>query len=221
MKHNYSRKIVYGVLLSLVFIASAAIAAPTAPIATATADIENVAPGRSETAWGRLVSDALRAAGKTDLALVSAGSLAPGTLKAGTISQQQINALLSFPNDDVVILPINGTALRAAVEVSLRAYPTSSPAFLQGSGWEGTFDPQAPVGKRLTSLKINDQDVSPNKTYQVAMPISLAQGTNGYFIYWNDSSARSLKTTISVAVENYLRAKHAVSPITDARLRAQ
>jgi 2',3'-cyclic-nucleotide 2'-phosphodiesterase (5'-nucleotidase family) len=221
MKQNTIQRMIYGVLLSLIFIASVAIAAPTAPIATATADIENVAPGRSETAWGRLVADALRSAGNTDLALVNAGSLNPGTLKAGTISQSQIDVLLSFPNDDVVILPITGAALRSAVELSLRAYPTSSPAFLQGSGWEGTYSPQAPAGKRLTSLKINGQDVSSNSTYQVAMPISLAQGTNGYFAYWNDSSARSLKTTMATAVANYLSEKHVVSPENGARLKAQ
>lgn len=221
MKYNYLRRIGFGVILSLVFIASAAIAAPTAPIATATADIENVASGRSETAWGRLVSDALRATGNTDLALVNAGSLTPGTLKAGAIDQQQVNALLSFPNDDVVILPINGTALRAAMELSLRAYPTSSPAFLQGSGWEGTYNPQAPAGKRLTTLKINGQDVSPDRTYQVAMPVSLAQGTNGYFAYWNDASAQSLKTPIATAVTSYLREKHVISPTTKARIKTQ
>lgn len=221
MKLNMNRGIIYGVLLSLLFVASASFAAPAAPIATATADIENVAPGRAETAWGRLVSDALRSAGKTDLALVNAGSLSSGTLKAGTINQQQIDALLSFPNDDVVILPVTGTALRSAVELSLRAYPTSSPAFLQGSGWEGTFNSQAPAGKRLTSLKVNGQDVSPNATYQVTMPVSLAQGTNGYFAYWNDSSSRSLKTSISTVVTNYLREKHVVSPTNVERLKAQ
>lgn len=207
--------------MSLLFVASASFAAPTTPVATATADIENMTPERSETAWGRLVSDALRSAGKTDLALVNAGSLTSGTLKAGTISQQQIEALLSFPNDDVVILPVSGTALRSAVELSLRAYPTGSPAFLHGSGWEGTFDPSAPTGKRLTALRINGQNISPNNTYQVAMPISLAQGTNGYFAYWNDSSARSLKTSIATAVANYLRDQKVVSPISTERLKAQ
>jgi 2',3'-cyclic-nucleotide 2'-phosphodiesterase (5'-nucleotidase family) len=221
MKQNTVQRILYLVLLTLILIATAVMAASTTPMATATADIENVAPGRNETAWGRLVADALRSSGRTDLALVNAGSLNPGTVKAGTISQSQIDALLSFPNDDVVILPISGTALRSAVELSVRAYPTSSPAFLQGSGWEGAFNPQAPAGKRLTSLRINGQDVSPNSTYQVAMPISLAQGTNGYFAYWNDSSARSLKTTIAAAVANYLAEKHVVSPENEARLRAQ
>jgi len=221
MKRNALQRNLFGVLLSLIFTASMVSAAPTVPIATATADIENAAPGRNETAWGRLVSDALRSAGKTDLALVNAGSLNPGTLTAGTISQSQIDALLSFPNDDVVILPVTGAALRSAVELSLRAYPTSSPAFLQGSGWEGTFNPQAPAGKRLTSLKINGQNISSNSTYQVAMPISLAQGTNGYFAYWNDSSSRSLKTTIAAAVANYLAEKHVISPENGARLKAR
>ena len=221
MKRNTLQRILSGILLSLIFMAGVVSAAPTAPIATATADIENAAPGRNETAWGRLVSDALRSAGKTDLALVNAGSLNPGTLTAGTISQSQIDALLSFPNDDVVILPVTGAALRSAVELSLRAYPTSSPAFLQGSGWGGTFNPQASAGKRLTSLKINGQDVSRNSTYQVAMPISLAQGANGYFAYWNDASARSLKTTMATAVANYLSEKHVVTPENEVRLKSQ
>lgn len=219
MKQNYLHKIACAVILSVIFTASAAMAA-SVPIATATADIENLAPGRNETMWGRLVSDALRSAGKADLALVNAGSLTPGTIKAGTINQSQIDALLSFPSDDVVILPLSGSALEAAVELSLRAYPASSPAFLQGSGWEGTFNTQATAGKRLTSLKINGQDVSPADTYQVAMPVSLAQGTNGYFTYWNDSSARTLKISMAAAVAIYLRDKHSISP-TSARFKSQ
>jgi 5'-nucleotidase len=220
MRLPIARRLAGIFLISTFLIAGAAMAAPSAPIASAAADIENTAPERTETAWGRLVSDALRDAGKSDLALVNAGSLTAGTLKAGPISQSQIDALLSFPGDNVVVIPLQGTALRSAVELSLRAYPTGSPAFLQGSGWEGTFNPQAPVGKRLLSLKINGQDVSPNSTYQVTMPVSLAQGTNGYFAYWNDSSARSLNISIATAVANYLRAQHTVSP-TPARLKAQ
>jgi 2',3'-cyclic-nucleotide 2'-phosphodiesterase (5'-nucleotidase family) len=218
MKPIFVQRCIKILIFSLVLISGAVMAAP---VATATADIENAAPGRSETAWGRLVSDALRDAGKADLALVNAGSLTPGMLKAGTISQAQIDALISFPEDDVVVLDVQGASLRAAVELSLRAYPTSSPAFLHGSGWEGAFNPQAPAGKRLNSLKINGQDVSPNSTYQVAMPISLAQGTNGYFAYWSDASARSLKTTISKTVADYLSKKHVISPDTRDRLKAQ
>jgi len=190
-------------------------------VATATDDIENTAPQHSETAWGRLVSDALRTLAKSDVALVNAGSLKPGTLPSGAFTQAQIDALLNFPADDIVVLPLQGAALRSALELSLRAYPTGSPAYLQGSGWTGTFNPQAPAGKRVTALRINGKEISNNTTYQVAMPVSLAQGANGYFAYWNDAAARSLKTTISAAIADYCHNKHTLSPPKEERIKGQ
>lgn len=220
MKRNILRRMASFMVLSLILAATNALAATSTVVATASEEIENAAPQRTETAWGRLVSDALRAAGKSDLALVNAGSLVKGSLKAGPITGKHIDALLSFPDDDVVVLALQGSTLRAAVELSLRAYPTGSPAYLQGSGWEGSFDPEAPVGKRLITLKINGKNVTPNATYQVVMPISLAQGANGYFIYWDASSAHSLHTSMSTAVTNYLHQKQVVKS-TPARLKPQ
>ena len=60
---------------------SVAAKAAAKTIARADADFDNADPGRSETAWGRLVADAMKSASGADFALLSAASLAPGTLK--------------------------------------------------------------------------------------------------------------------------------------------
>jgi len=126
-----------------------------APVGTATADFDNERPNKHETAWGRLVGDALRRAAKSDIAVIDAGSLQRGTLKAGPIEAADLGALLVFGDDDVVTLTITGAQLRAALERAAQAYPDASPAFLHSSGLQAQFNAQAPINRRVTLVRVD------------------------------------------------------------------
>ena len=138
-------------------------------------------PGRkkNETAFGRLVADALRNATNADIALVNAGAFKSGTLKAGDVSAAQINALLAFPNDGVGTVTLSGEQLRAALERAVQAYPTGTTAFLHGSGFSAGFNTQAPTNQRLTMLRVNGREVQNDDSFSVAMPTPLAEGGTG------------------------------------------
>ena len=206
-------------LLSL--IAVLATVAMAAPLGRATADFENARPQKNETEFGRLVADALRSATRSDIALVNAGALKPGTLKAGDIETAQINALLTFPGDGVATVTLSGEQLRAALERAVQAYPTGSTAFLHGSGFSATYNTQAPVNQRLTMLRINGREVQNGDSITVAMPAPLAEGGSGYFTIWKAESAQRSNLRIGKAIADWVASQGNVSPEKSPRLAPQ
>lgn len=205
-------------VIALMVVASSTLAAP---LGRATADFDNLKPQKQETAWGRLVADAIRTSAKADIALMNAGALKPGTLPAGEVTDAQIVALLAFPNDEVVTITITGAQLRAALERAVHAYPTGSTAFLHGSGYRATFNTQAPTNNRLTMLRINEREVQNSDSIRVAMPSPLAQGGSGYFTIWTSENSARSNASMLAAVRDWVRAQGKVSPDAEPRLAPQ
>ncbi len=198
--------------------------AQAAPVGRASATFDNARPDRGETAWGRLVADALKSSARADLALVNAGALNRGTLAEGDINPDAIAALLAFPDDEVVTLTITGAQLRAALERAVQAYPTGSSAWLHGAGFTAEFNTQASTNRRITMVRVRGREVQDDDSFSVAMPISLAKGGAGYFTIWNDPGAKNAKrsgTSLSEAVTQHIRGRGTVSPESGARLAPQ
>jgi len=188
-----------------------------AALGRATADFDNARPNKGETAFGRLVADSLRGATGADLALINAGALKAGSLKSGAVEQAQIDALLAFGDDDVVTVTISGTQLRAALENAVREYPTGDVAFLHGAGLSVTFSGQGGP-PRILSLRVNGRDVNPGDNFRVAMPVSLANGADGYFKFWNGQNAPRAGVKVRQAVANFIAQRREVSPDTNPRI---
>ena len=208
---------------SLLFLLLLVTAVPSmaANYGRASADFENARPDKNESAWGRLVADAVRDAARADIALVNAAALRKGTLAAGDVGDAQINALLAFGSDDVVTITISGSQLRAALERAVQAYPTGSTAFLHGSGFTAAFNTQAPTNERLTLLRINGREVVDGDSLRAAMPMGLAQGGAGYFTIWNADKATRSRTSLTAAVGAFIKARGTVSPDATPRLAPQ
>ena len=197
------------------------VTAHAAPLGRAAADFDNTYPQRGETAWGRFAADAIQSAAHSDIALINAGALKAGVLRAGEISSSQVNALLSFPGDEIVTISISGAQLHAALERAVQAYPTGSTAFLHGAGFTATFNTQAPTNERLTMLRINGREVQNDDSIRAAMPSGLAQGGAGYFTIWNGDKAVKSKATVSQAIASLVKSSGAVSPDDVVRLLPQ
>jgi 2',3'-cyclic-nucleotide 2'-phosphodiesterase (5'-nucleotidase family) len=205
-------------LLAVLVLANIACAAP---LGRASADFENSHPQKNETAFGRLAADAIRAATRADVALINAGALKAGVLRAGAVSSSQINALLSFPRDDIATITITGAQLRAALERAVQAYPTGSPAFLHGSGFTATFNMQAPTNERLTMLRINGREVANDDSISVAMPMPLVAGNSGYFTIWPNAKAIETHVSLSEAIGALFKTQGSVAPDHSPRLAPQ
>ncbi len=183
----------------------------------ATADFPNLKPNRQETPWGRLVADSVKGAGKADIAFINAGALRSGTLEAGDVASDDIAALLSFGEDNVVTLSLSGAQIRAALERAASAYPTGSPAFLHCAGLSAAFDSDAPSGKRVSSVRVAGRALDDAVTYATAMPVSLAEGAAGYFNIWSGAQARASNISLQDAVADAFRAQKEIAPDGTAR----
>jgi 2',3'-cyclic-nucleotide 2'-phosphodiesterase (5'-nucleotidase family) len=206
-------------LACLVSIQSAPVIA--APVGKATTAFDNARPDKTETAWGRLATDALQAATGANLALIHAGVLNSGSLKAGAIEAGDITALLAFPEDEVVTITITGAQLRAGLERAVQAYPTGSRAFLHGAGFRAAFNTQAPTNRRITMVRVNGQEVKDSDSFTVAMPVSLAEGGAGYYTIWNAQGARHSRTTLGAAIVNFVRGRGEITPDNAPRIAPQ
>jgi 5'-nucleotidase/2',3'-cyclic-nucleotide 2'-phosphodiesterase/3'-nucleotidase/5'-nucleotidase len=218
IKADFSMKLIFRQSLLRWLILALVCALNTLPswaAGKATADFDNARPDKGETAWGRLVADSLRGAANADGALINAGALRRGTLKAGAVEQAAIDALLSFGDDDVVTLTITGAQLRAALEVAVQNYPTGDVAFLHGSGINATFNGQGGP-PRVTSLRVNGRDAGNNDNFRIAMPIGLANDAT--FRAWSGARQQGAGVKVRQAVANYINQRGTVSPDPTPRI---
>jgi hypothetical protein len=186
-----------------------------AALGRATADFDNQKPNKSETAWGRFVADSLKGAAGSDLALINAGALRSGTLRAGAIEQEAVDALLNFGDDDIVTLTLTGAQLREALERAVREYPTADVAFLHGSGLSVSFNGRGGP-PRIVSLRVGGREIAAGDSLRVAMPVSLAN--DAYFNVWNSAQRQSARVKVRQAVANYTTQRKTISPDGAARI---
>ncbi|BCM90053.1 mannosylglucosyl-3-phosphoglycerate phosphatase [Abditibacteriota bacterium] len=186
-------------------------------VGRASGDFPNLRANKSETSFGRLVADALLTRSGADCALINAGSLKSGTLGEGPIENSDLEALLSFSDDDVATLSLSGAQLKAALERAASVFPTGSPAFLQVAGVKARFDSKQAPGKRVSAVSVRGKQLDDGATYSVAMPSSLAEGAAGFFNIWNGAQKRSTGASLMQDLTAYISSKGDISPDTQPR----
>ncbi|MEX2036813.1 MAG: bifunctional UDP-sugar hydrolase/5'-nucleotidase [Xanthobacteraceae bacterium] len=144
-------------------------------------DSRNATVRAREAAIGNLVADAMRKSARADVAIMNGGGIRSGKVyPPGTaITRRDILAELPFGNR-LVILDVDGRALRQAIENGLSLLPNVSGRFPQVSGLAVEFDPQRAAGNRVLSIKVGGAPLDPSKTYRVATNDFLARGGDGY-----------------------------------------
>jgi len=188
-------------------------------IGTATAPLDARQARESECSLGDLVADAVRSAMEAELALVQASQLRQEVVPAGELTCEALTNALLYPDEQIVLVQVPGDKIMAALERSLSMLPKPSTAFLQVSGITVAFRSQGSPGERVSEVKIRGDELSPTKTYQVAMPSSLAKGALGYFRIFNGLQAKRTGPPLGQVVCDYVRAARVISPSTERRLR--
>jgi 2',3'-cyclic-nucleotide 2'-phosphodiesterase (5'-nucleotidase family) len=140
-------------------------------------------------------ADVIREAAGADGAFLAAG------LVNERYQQNNLATLLQYPDDPIVIVALKGAQVRQAFEKSLALYPQPNTSFLQVSGFEITFSPDAPSGQQVKSVTTSEGPLDDSKTYNIAMPASLGRGGLGYFKIWDKTK---IVSTLSVTVEKAL-----------------
>lgn len=207
----------------LVALAAVALAGASAVLAAVvgetTAPLDGRPVRKAECSLGDLVADSARAAVKADVALIQAGLLREELLPAGPLTDEQLKAVLLYPEEQVVLVELPGRKLQAALERGLSALPQPSAAFLQVSGVRVTFRSQAPAGNRIETVLVGEKPLVPDQSYRAAVSASLAKGALGYFRVFNGLKPKEVGPPLHQALGAYVRANSPLRPGPGDRLR--
>jgi 5'-nucleotidase / UDP-sugar diphosphatase len=134
-----------------------------------------------ESAMGNLIADALVAATSADVAIINGGGIRGDRVyEAGTLlTQRHIISELPFANS-AVLVQLSGSDLLAALENGFSNINEGSGRFPQVSGMRISYNPLAPSGERVKSVKINGVDLDLTKVYKVATSDYLLEGNDGF-----------------------------------------
>ncbi|WP_158285751.1 bifunctional metallophosphatase/5'-nucleotidase [Pseudohoeflea suaedae] len=175
-----------------------------------------------ESAMGDLIADAMREASGADVAITNGGGIrADRTYDAGTdLTRGDILAELPFGNVTVVT-EIPGSQILSALENGFSQVETGGGRFPQVSGMEVVYDPTAPSGSRVVSVKLGSEDLDPDKIYKVATNDYMLSGGDGYGalgggkILVNAGNGNLMANDVMA----YVEAKGTISPEIEGRIK--
>jgi len=132
-----------------------------------------------ETNLANLVTDSMIYATGADISFIGGGSIRT-SIAAGDITMGDVLNVLPFSNL-IVTLEMTGSDVLEILEHGVSEYPEPSGLFIQVAGVHFEFDPDAPIGQRVQTVKMADGTAFYiNKTYTVATVEFIAAGGDGY-----------------------------------------
>jgi 2',3'-cyclic-nucleotide 2'-phosphodiesterase (5'-nucleotidase family) len=158
-------------------------------------------PSTGATLAGQSAADALREFSDAAGALVPAGAISK------PIQKTDLASMLAYPSDGVVVLQLSGSQLHEAFERSISLYPQPNVGFLQVAGFAITFSRTAPPNSRVLNVMLDGVKLEDSRSYEVAMPSSLANGELGYSDLWE--KAKVVRTYEKADLGSVLAGKRA------------
>ncbi|KAG0643879.1 Metallo-dependent phosphatase-like protein [Tuber brumale] len=138
------------------------------------------------------VGDLMRFYYSADCTLIAAGTIRgdqiypPGVLKLCDI----VNC---FPFEDpVVVIKVSGANILKAIENGLSKLPAFEGRFTHVSNIFYTYDVSLPAGSRIISCKVGQDDIIPDKAYNVATRKYMANGKDGYNSLTEEAGAEDI-----------------------------
>lgn len=162
---------------------------------------------------GNLVTDAMRARFKADLAIQNLGGLR-ADMRSGDVTARDVFNVLPFGNE-VVVAKMPG-------ELLLRVFERKVSGLSGGicvSGAQVVFNPDRPDGQRLCALTIGGEPIDAARTYRVALTNYLMEGNSGLDMLTSvpETDVEPTRLTDGEALEAYLREQGALHPRLDDR----
>ena len=154
-------------------------------------------PSRSEeNGLCDFVADAFRGVGGTQIGFINAGTVR-NNLYAGDITYQDIVDILPYCNN-MVTARVTGQMILDALEFGCSFLPKRDGGFPQTSGMTYTINQEIPTSvkmderkqfisvdgeRRVSDVKIGDEDLDPNGSYTIAITQYLLTGGNGFTMF--------------------------------------
>jgi 5'-nucleotidase / UDP-sugar diphosphatase len=174
-----------------------------------------------ETAFGNLVTDAMRAATNSDVAVTNGGGIrGDKQYPAGTkLARKDVLTELPFGNKTVK-LSLTGAQLLAALETGVSQVENTKGRFAQVSGLNFTYDAAKPSGSRVTDVQIGGKSLNKAKTYTLATNDFMARGGDGYGVFRSAKVLISAKSGTLMATQliNHITAAGTIAPKIDGRI---
>lgn len=147
-------------------------------------DTRGLSSVTGETAFGNLLTDAMREATGADIALSNGGGIRGDTVyPPGTrLTRKTVLGELPFGNKTVV-LRLTGAQVREALENGVSRAPWGSGRFPQVSGLAFSFDARLPPGARVTGVTVGGAPLDDGKSYTLATNDFLARGGDDYRVF--------------------------------------
>lgn len=131
-----------------------------------------------ESNLGQLATAAMLDLTKAEVAITNGGGIR-ASIKAGDITMRDMVTVFPFGNT-IMVKEIKGSDLVKALEHGTDSYPNEKGAFPHVAGVTFTLRVNAPVGKRVTDVKVNGEPIVMDKLYKVATNDFMAAGGDGY-----------------------------------------
>ncbi|MDR0944483.1 MAG: bifunctional metallophosphatase/5'-nucleotidase [Ruminococcus sp.] len=168
-----------------------------------------------------MVADSMRWAAESDIALINAGVIR-GPIYQGKVTYGTISNVLPYSNI-IYVAEVKGSVIREALEYSASLFGQSDGGFMQVSGLSYAFDPEKPVGNRLTEVLVGKRQLDDEETYSVATLDFLTEGGDGYEMFvpaFTDSYAVGSGDLAAVFAE-YLNSGESPLTTTQNRIRVE
>lgn len=169
----------------------------------------------SETNLGNLLADAMLDMSKADAAMTNGGGIR-ASIGKGEITKGDVITVLPFGNL-VVAKRVKGSAVKAALENGVGAYPDPKGAFPQVAGMTFKIDPAQPAGSRVHGIMIQGKPLDPDKEYVLATNDFMAAGGDEYTMLKDAPVVKEL-SALDEALIRYIQKLGAASPKVEGRI---
>jgi len=177
-----------------------------------------------ETAIGNLITDAMRAATNSDVAVTNGGGIrGDKQYPAGTkLARKDVLTELPFGNKTVK-LTLTGAQLLEALETGVSQVENTKGRFAQVSGLAFTYDAAKPAGSRVKSVSVGGAPLDKAKTYTLATNDFMARGGDGYGVFRSAEVLIDAKsgTLMATQVINHIAAAGTIAPKIEGRIKRE
>jgi 5'-nucleotidase len=173
----------------------------------------------SETNLGDVIADAMRQHTGADISILNSGSIRGDRVyPAGPITRRMLIEIHPFSNV-ICKLSVPGRVVLQALNNGVSKLPASAGQFPQVSGLTMRVTPNAPVGSRVSDVRVGGQPLDPEKTYTLAIPDYMLTGGDQYTMLVNQPIVTGPQAgdLIITALEQFVSGRE-IAPAVEGRI---
>lgn len=185
-------------------------------------DSRKAAVRSGEAAIGNLITDAMRAFAKTDVALMNGGGIRGDKQYAAGQSLTKRDVLSELPfGNKLMVLEVTGANLKAALENGVWFGEKAEGRFGQVSGAKIVAKRDGVPGSRIASIEIGGAPLDPARLYTIAVNDFVASGKDGYTVLGSAKVVLGANEgpLVATVVMDAIRAQGKVMPAVEGRIR--